>query len=77
MYLKLTEIELFRRVRVTIPARGSVSTAFLVTAVRTGEAPVIVEASGNGVSDSLFKSIEVIVSNIFLFIHIYCNVSIV
>ncbi|KAG6455793.1 hypothetical protein O3G_MSEX009390, partial [Manduca sexta] len=53
------KIELFRRVRVTVPARGSTSTAFLVTAVRTGEAPVIVEASGNGLSDSLFRTIDV------------------
>ncbi|XP_022820433.1 CD109 antigen-like [Spodoptera litura] len=53
------KIELFRRVRVTVPARGSVSTAFLVTVVRSGDAPVIVEASGNGVSDSLFRTIQV------------------
>ncbi|KAJ8726365.1 hypothetical protein PYW07_001063 [Mythimna separata] len=53
------KIELFRRVRVTVPARGAVSTAFLVSAVRGGDAPVIVEASGNGVSDSLFRTIQV------------------
>uniref|UniRef100_A0A2A4K0R1 TEP1-F n=1 Tax=Heliothis virescens TaxID=7102 RepID=A0A2A4K0R1_HELVI len=53
------KIELFRRERVTVPARGSVSTAFLVTAVRSGDAPIIVEASGNGVSDSLFRTIQV------------------
>ncbi|KAJ0181857.1 hypothetical protein K1T71_002579 [Dendrolimus kikuchii] len=53
------KIELFRRVRVTVPARGSASTAFLVTAVRTGAAPVIVEAAGNGLSDSLFRTIDV------------------
>lgn len=53
------KIELFRRVRVTVPARGSVSTAFLVTAVKTGAAPIIVEAAGNGVSDSLFRTIDV------------------
>ncbi|KAJ2953639.1 hypothetical protein O0L34_g1251 [Tuta absoluta] len=53
------KIETFRRVRVTVPARGSVSTAFLVTVVRTGETPVIVEATGNGVSASLFRTIDV------------------
>lgn len=54
-----TEIELFRRIRVTVPARSFVSTAFLVTVVRNGEAPIIVEASGNGVSASLFRTIDV------------------
>ncbi|XP_026329682.1 CD109 antigen-like isoform X2 [Hyposmocoma kahamanoa] len=53
------KIELFRRVRVTVPARSYVSTAFLVTVVRNGEAPVIVEATGNGVSASLFRIIDV------------------
>lgn len=53
------EIELFRRERVKVPAKGSASTAFLVTVVRTGKAPVIVEASGSGVSDSLFRNIDV------------------
>ncbi|XP_075992321.1 thioester-containing protein 1 allele R1-like [Anticarsia gemmatalis] len=53
------KIELFKRVRVTIPARGSASTAFLLSVVRTGEAPVIVEANGNGVSASLFRTIDV------------------
>ncbi|XP_049864919.1 CD109 antigen-like isoform X2 [Pectinophora gossypiella] len=53
------KIELFRRTRVTVPARGSASTAFLVTMVRSGEAPVIVEATGNGVSDSLFRTVDV------------------
>ncbi|XP_004927018.1 C3 and PZP-like alpha-2-macroglobulin domain-containing protein 8 [Bombyx mori] len=53
------KIELFRRERVTVPARGSVSTAFLVRAVRIGDAPIIVEATGNGVSDSLFRTIHV------------------
>lgn len=53
------EIELFRRVRVTVPARSYISTAFLVTVVRNGEAPVIVEATGNGVSASLFRTIDV------------------
>ncbi|CAB3250011.1 unnamed protein product [Arctia plantaginis] len=53
------KIELFRRIRVTVPARGSISTAFLVTVVRSGEAPVIIEASGNGVSASLFRTIAV------------------
>lgn len=64
------EIELFRRVRVTVPARGSVSTAFLVTVVRSGDAPVIVEASGNGVSDSLFRTIQVKVHTMYKFIPI-------
>lgn len=54
-----SEIELFRRERVKVPAKGSASTAFLVTVVRTGEAPVIVEANGSGVSDSLFRTIDV------------------
>lgn len=53
------KIELYQRVRVTVPARGSISTAFLVTVVRTGEVPIIVEASGNGVSASLFLTIDV------------------
>ncbi|CAG9566895.1 unnamed protein product [Danaus chrysippus] len=53
------KIELFRRVRVTVPARGSVSTAFLVSARRVGDSPVIVEANGNGVSASLFRTIDV------------------
>ncbi|XP_038206788.1 C3 and PZP-like alpha-2-macroglobulin domain-containing protein 8 isoform X2 [Zerene cesonia] len=53
------KIELFRRLRVTVPARGSTSTAFLVSVVRVGEAPVIVEATGNGVSASLFRTIDV------------------
>lgn len=59
LFFSCSEIELFRRERVTIPAKGSASTAFLVTVVRTGEASVIVEASGNGVSDSLFRTINV------------------
>ncbi|CAH0603133.1 unnamed protein product [Chrysodeixis includens] len=53
------KIELFRRVRVTVPARGSVSTAFLLTVIRSGNAPIIIEANGNGVSESLFRSIQV------------------
>ncbi|CAG9098707.1 unnamed protein product [Plutella xylostella] len=53
------KIELFRRLRVTVPANGLASTAFLVTVVRGGEAPVIVEASGTGVSASLFRTIDV------------------
>ncbi|XP_026487589.2 thioester-containing protein 1 allele S3-like [Vanessa tameamea] len=53
------KIELFRRVRVAVPARALASTAFLVTASRAGEAPVIVEANGNGVSASLFRTIDV------------------
>ncbi|XP_041986950.1 CD109 antigen-like [Aricia agestis] len=53
------KIELFRRSRVKVPARGSASTAFLVTAARAGEAPVIVEAAGNGVSASLFRTLYV------------------
>ncbi|CAH0725826.1 unnamed protein product, partial [Brenthis ino] len=53
------KIELFRRLRVTVPARGAASTAFLVTAARAGDAPVIVEANGNGVSASLFRTIDV------------------
>lgn len=42
-----------------MPARSHISTAFLVTVVRNGEAPVIVEATGNGVSASLFRTIDV------------------
>ncbi|XP_045774990.1 C3 and PZP-like alpha-2-macroglobulin domain-containing protein 8 [Maniola jurtina] len=53
------KIELYRRLRVTVPARGSISTAFLVTSVRSGEAPIIIEANGNGVSASLFRIINV------------------
>ncbi|VVD02140.1 unnamed protein product [Leptidea sinapis] len=53
------KIELFRRVRVAVPARGSASTAFLVSMARVGEAPVIVEATGTGVSSSLFRTIDV------------------
>ncbi|XP_013188878.2 C3 and PZP-like alpha-2-macroglobulin domain-containing protein 8 [Amyelois transitella] len=53
------KIELFRRLRVMVPARGSASTAFLVTVVRTGQASVLIEASGNGVSDSLSRIIDV------------------
>ncbi|CAH4004421.1 unnamed protein product [Pieris brassicae] len=53
------KIELFRRLRVTVPASGSASTAFLITTARVGEVPVIVEATGNGVSASLFRTITV------------------
>lgn len=53
------KVELFRRLRLSVPAKGSASTAFLITAVRTGEAPIIIEASGNGVSASLFRTIDV------------------
>ncbi|XP_023935608.2 thioester-containing protein 1 allele S3 isoform X2 [Bicyclus anynana] len=53
------KIELFRRLRVNVPARGSSSTAFLVTSVRSGEASIIIEANGNGVSASLFRTIDV------------------
>ncbi|CAH2243434.1 jg9350 [Pararge aegeria aegeria] len=53
------KIELFRRLRVIVPARSSKSTAFLVTSVRSGEAPIIIEANGNGVSASLFRTIDV------------------
>ncbi|XP_053625843.1 thioester-containing protein 1 allele S3-like [Plodia interpunctella] len=53
------KIELFKRLRVTIPARSSASTAFLVTAVRAGSASVLIEASGTGVSDSLSRTIDV------------------
>lgn len=60
--MSAAEIELFRRLRVTVPARGSKSTAFLVTSVRAGEAPIIIEANGNGVSASLFRTIDVKVS---------------
>lgn len=61
------EIELFRRTRVLVPARSLASTAFLVTAVRAGEAPVIAEANGNGVSASMFRTIEVKVPCMHLF----------
>ncbi|KAI8427886.1 hypothetical protein MSG28_002244 [Choristoneura fumiferana] len=53
------KIEVFRRLRVTVPARGLASTAFLVSAVRLGEAPIIVEATGDGVSASLYRTIDV------------------
>ncbi|XP_072936646.1 thioester-containing protein 1 allele S3-like isoform X2 [Epargyreus clarus] len=53
------KIELFKRVKLVVPARGAASTAFLVSAARAGEAPVIVEANGGGVSASLFRNIDV------------------
>ncbi|CAH2104661.1 unnamed protein product [Euphydryas editha] len=53
------KIELFRRARVRLAARSRASTAFLVTAVRAGDAPVIVEANGSGVSASMFRTIDV------------------
>ncbi|XP_013181291.1 PREDICTED: C3 and PZP-like alpha-2-macroglobulin domain-containing protein 8 [Papilio xuthus] len=53
------KIELFRRVRVSVGGGAAASTAFLVSAVRAGSAPVIVEASGGGLSASLFRTIDV------------------
>ncbi|KPJ15105.1 CD109 antigen [Papilio machaon] len=53
------KIELFRRVRVSVGGGAAASTAFLVSAVRAGTAPVIVEASGGGLSASLFRTIDV------------------
>ncbi|CAG5022083.1 unnamed protein product [Parnassius apollo] len=53
------KIELFRRTRVTVAGGAVRSTAFLVRAVRAGSAPVIVEASGGGLSASLFRTIDV------------------
>ncbi|XP_063529848.1 thioester-containing protein 1 allele R1-like [Cydia strobilella] len=53
------KIEVYRRLRVSVPAGGSASTAFLVSATRLGEAPIIVEATGDGVSASLFRTIDV------------------
>ncbi|GBP44985.1 CD109 antigen [Eumeta japonica] len=53
------KIELYRRLRVRVPAHGSNSTAFLITAARRGEASIIVEAYGNGVSATLYRTIDV------------------
>ncbi|CAK1549918.1 unnamed protein product [Leptosia nina] len=53
------KIELYRRLRLSVPALGSVSAAFLVSTARVGVAPVIIEATGNGVSASLFRTITV------------------
>lgn len=58
-----TEIELFRRARVRVGGGAAASTAFLVSAARAGSAPVIVEASGGGLSASLFRTIDVQVTS--------------
>ncbi|KAM3964840.1 thioester-containing protein 1 allele R1 [Aphomia sociella] len=53
------KIELFSRTSVKVPAQGQASTAFLVTVVRAGSVPVMVEATGNGQSDSVSRTIDV------------------
>lgn len=65
-HFSLAEIETYKRLPVKVPARGIASTAFLVNAVRVGEAPIIVEARGNGVSASLFRNIQIKVSKLLL-----------
>ncbi|XP_052755570.1 thioester-containing protein 1 allele R1-like isoform X2 [Galleria mellonella] len=53
------KIELFSRASVKVPAQGTASTAFLVTIIRDGSAPVMVEATGGGHSHSISRTIDV------------------
>ncbi|CAH0748966.1 unnamed protein product [Diatraea saccharalis] len=53
------KIETFNRLRVSVPAEGSASTAFLITMVQTGRAEVLIDAKGSRVSAAFSSTIEV------------------
>ncbi|KAL4708067.1 hypothetical protein ACJJTC_009846 [Scirpophaga incertulas] len=53
-------IETFSRLRVSVPAQGSSSVAFLLTFVQTGRAEVLIDAKGAGVSATFSSTIDVI-----------------
>jgi hypothetical protein len=48
-----------------VPAKGSASTAFLVTLVQAGSAEVLIDAKGAGISAAYSTTIDVTVSKIF------------
>lgn len=66
------EIDTFGRLQMTVPARGSASSAFLVTMVQAGPVEVLIDAKATGVSASFSKTIEVTVSTLQSF-SIYCG----
>ncbi|CAH0404826.1 unnamed protein product [Chilo suppressalis] len=53
------KIETFNRLRVSVPAEGSASTAFLITMVQTGRAELLIDAKGGGVSATFSSTIDV------------------
>lgn len=58
------EIDTFGRLQMTVPARGSASSAFLVTVVEAGPIEILIDAKATGVSASFTKTIEVTVSKL-------------